>query len=70
MSKIAGYASKPDNATQYLSIAKQYAQQWTSLSTTSSFISLSYGSGGSGLIYNLYADKLLQTNLIGSSVSG
>ena len=50
-------------------IAEQYAAQWTSLATTSSSIALEYGSSQSGIIYNLYADKLLQTNLINGSVS-
>ena len=50
------------------SIAAQYAQQWESLAVTPNYISLAYGSGGSGVIYNLYADKLLQTNLINDSV--
>lgn len=39
------------------------------MAVSSSFISLTYGSEGSGVIYNIYADKLLQTNLINSSVS-
>lgn len=69
MSKIAGYAGKQDNATHYSNISQQYIQEWTGLATTQNFISLSYGSSGSGLIYNMYADKLLQTNLIPSSVS-
>lgn len=38
------------------------------MSVVSNGIALSYGSKGSGVIYNLYADKLLQTNLIGDSV--
>ena len=38
------------------------------MSVMSNGIALSYGAKGSGVIYNLYADKLLQTNLIGTSV--
>ena len=50
-------------------IAKQYVQEWTDLASASDQLVLSYGSGSSELIYNLYADKLLQLNLIDSSVS-
>ena len=49
-------------------ISQSYVEQWKSLAVTSDFISLTYGSGGSGVIYNLYADKLLQTGLIDNSV--
>ena len=36
---------------------------------TSSAIILSYGLESSGLIYNVYADKLLKLNLVDSEVS-
>ena len=50
-------------------ISQNYVEQWKNLAVTTDFMSMTYGSGGSGVIYNLYADKLLQTGLIDSSVS-
>lgn len=52
--------------------AKIYTQQWIELATASdgSHLRLNYGLDSSnGLIYNLYADQLLQLNLIPDSVS-
>ena len=56
--------------------ARSYIEQWQSLSISqnetyllTSFGSPGNNSGSAGLIYNLYADKLLQTNLLNDSVS-
>lgn len=52
--------------------ANSYIQQWVNLSTSSNApgIFASFGqSSSSGLIYNLFADKLLQLNLVPASVS-
>ncbi|EJC98586.1 DUF1793-domain-containing protein [Fomitiporia mediterranea MF3/22] len=68
MSKISGYTGHTADETNFVTIAQQYAQQWTSIAVDSSQISISFGLMNSGLIYNLYADKLLQLNLIPSSV--
>ena len=48
--------------------AKSYIDQWSNLAVTSDWLVLSAGSGSSGVIYNLYADKLLQLNLLNDSV--
>ncbi|OCB90969.1 DUF1793-domain-containing protein [Sanghuangporus baumii] len=68
MAKISQYGGRSDDQSNYNAIAKQYVQQWTNLASASDQLVLSFGSGSSGLIYNLYADKLLQLNLIDSSV--
>ncbi|KAL5533549.1 hypothetical protein ACEPAG_9 [Sanghuangporus baumii] len=68
MAKISQYGGRSDDQSRYDGIAKQYVQQWTNLASASDQLVLNFGSGSSGLIYNLYADKLLQLNLIDSSV--
>ncbi|KAL5536145.1 hypothetical protein ACEPAF_4250 [Sanghuangporus sanghuang] len=68
MAKISEYSGHSDDQSRYDGIAKQYVQQWTDLASASDQLVLNFGSGSSGLIYNLYADKLLQLNLIDSSV--
>ncbi|KAH8111919.1 DUF1793-domain-containing protein [Phellopilus nigrolimitatus] len=68
MAKISGFAGRSDDQTRYQSIATQYAQQWTSLASASGHLVSSYGSASSGIMYNLFADKLLQLNLINASV--
>ncbi|EJC98584.1 DUF1793-domain-containing protein [Fomitiporia mediterranea MF3/22] len=70
MAKISGYTGHTADQTKFNTIAQQYTQQWTSIAagSGSSQISISFGSLNSGLIYNLYAEKLLQLNLIPSSV--
>ncbi|KAH8111930.1 DUF1793-domain-containing protein [Phellopilus nigrolimitatus] len=68
MAKISGFAGRSDDQTHYQSISTQYAQQWTSLASASGHLASSYGSASSGIMYNLFADKLLQLNLINSSV--
>ncbi|KAL5519656.1 hypothetical protein ACEPAH_1339 [Sanghuangporus vaninii] len=68
MAKISQYGGRSDDQSNYSAIVKRYVQQWTNLASTSDQLVLNFGSGSSGLIYNLYADKLLQLNLIDSSV--
>ncbi|KAL5508747.1 hypothetical protein ACEPAG_4726 [Sanghuangporus baumii] len=68
MAKISQYGGRSDDQSRYDTIAKQYVQQWTNLASASDRLVLNFGSGSSGLIYNLYADKLVQLNLIDSSV--
>ena len=60
---------KPTLTCPAQGLARQYIQQWTSLASGSDQLNLNFGSSGSGLVYNLYADKLLQLNLVDSSVS-
>ncbi|KAH8111989.1 DUF1793-domain-containing protein [Phellopilus nigrolimitatus] len=68
MSKISGFTGRSDDQSHYQSVATQFAQQWTSLASASDGLVSSFGSGSSGIMYNLFADKLLQLNLIGDSV--
>ncbi|EJD08023.1 DUF1793-domain-containing protein [Fomitiporia mediterranea MF3/22] len=68
MAKISGYTGHTADQTNFNAVAQQYAQQWTSIAAGSAQISISFGSSNSGLIYNLYADKLLQLNLFPNSV--
>ena len=49
--------------------ADQYYQSWENLAIVSNRIVLTYGGFDSGLIYNLYADKLLGLNVVNDSVS-
>ena len=49
--------------------ANQYYQSWENLAVASNRIVLTYGGFDSGLIYNLYADKLLGLNVVNDSVS-
>ena len=48
--------------------ADQYYQSWETLAIIPDRISLTYGGLDSGLIYNLYADKLLGLNVVNDSV--
>ena len=57
------------SANDAQNVAEDYAQQWTNMAVVSDKISLTYGADESGVIYNLYADKLLRTNLINDSAS-
>lgn len=53
-------------------VALSYAQQWRTLafSTDQSYITAQYGQDTTfGLIYNLYAHKLLQMSLLPDTVS-
>ena len=49
--------------------ADQYYHTWENLAVASNRIVLTYGGFDSGLIYNLYADKLLGLNVVNDSVS-
>ncbi|EJD04154.1 DUF1793-domain-containing protein [Fomitiporia mediterranea MF3/22] len=71
MSVIEGMLG--DNATEsnYSSIATDYVRQWEGFAIASSgdHLTLNYGNDSSwGLSYNLYADKLLQTNLFPQNI--
>ena len=48
--------------------ADQYYQSWETLAIVSDRIVLNFGGFDSGLIYNLYADKLLGLNVVNDSV--
>ncbi|EJC98583.1 uncharacterized protein FOMMEDRAFT_96129 [Fomitiporia mediterranea MF3/22] len=68
MAKISGYMGYTDVQNRFQGIAQQYMQKWTSLAVDAGQIRISFGSTSSGIIYNLYADKLLQLKLVPSSV--
>ncbi|KAH8120127.1 DUF1793-domain-containing protein [Phellopilus nigrolimitatus] len=71
MSVISGLVGDTARESNYSSIASSYVTQWQKYATASSgdHLTLSYGNDSSwGLSYNLYADKLLQTNIFPQSV--
>ncbi|TFK55924.1 DUF1793-domain-containing protein [Heliocybe sulcata] len=71
MSEIASLLGNTNTASNYSSIAASYVPQWQQYATasTGNHLTLSYGNSSSwGLSYNLYADKLLGTNVFPSSV--
>ncbi|KAF8960765.1 hypothetical protein BDZ97DRAFT_1630582, partial [Flammula alnicola] len=59
--------AKKHDTDYYQSIAVSYAQQWGNLSfmsnSSSPYISTTYGGSSWGLMYNLYASTLLNSNL-------
>ena len=71
MSKIADIVGDHAKAKNYSDIATSYVQQWQdfALSSDKSHLTLAYGNDSSwGLAYNLYADKLLSTNVFPQSI--
>ncbi|TFK45401.1 DUF1793-domain-containing protein [Heliocybe sulcata] len=71
MSSIANMTGDASRASNYSSIASSYAQQFLQLATSSSghHLTLAYGNDSSwGLAYNLYADKLLNTQVFSESL--
>ncbi|KLO17752.1 DUF1793-domain-containing protein [Schizopora paradoxa] len=71
MAKICSYAGQQDQSSKYQSTAQNYIQQWAALTVASdqSHLLMNYGvQSSSGLVYNLYADKLLGLNLVPTSV--
>ena len=55
--------------SRFKDTAVQYYKTWETYAIASDRLVLSFGSSASGLIYNLYADKLLGLNLVDTSVS-
>ncbi|EJD03589.1 DUF1793-domain-containing protein [Fomitiporia mediterranea MF3/22] len=71
MAKIAAIAGSNDDQSRFDATASSYITQWqkNSLPSDGSHIDFFYGnSDSSGLIYNLYADRLLQLNLVPQEV--
>ncbi|KAL5536139.1 hypothetical protein ACEPAF_4244 [Sanghuangporus sanghuang] len=71
MAKIAEAASNKDDQSRFNNTAISYIAQWqnNAIPSDNSHVNLVYGDDyRSGLIYNLYADKLLQLNLVTSFV--
>ncbi|KAH8892980.1 DUF1793-domain-containing protein [Thozetella sp. PMI_491] len=70
MGRVNQLTGRADN---YTSIAQSYIEQWYGLGVNTAasppHTTLQYGNGDSwGLLYNLYADKLLNLNLVKSSI--
>ncbi|KAL5519642.1 hypothetical protein ACEPAH_1325 [Sanghuangporus vaninii] len=71
MAKIAEIAEVSDDRERFANTAASYVSQWqtNAIASDNSHINLFYGqTSTNGLIYNLYADKLLQLNLVPTSV--
>ncbi|PCH41118.1 DUF1793-domain-containing protein [Wolfiporia cocos MD-104 SS10] len=71
MAVMADMVGDTATSANYSSIASSYVSQWQGFATASDglHLTLSYGNDSSwGLSYNMYADKLLNTNLIPDSV--
>ncbi|TFK92183.1 DUF1793-domain-containing protein [Polyporus arcularius HHB13444] len=71
MSQIASLVGDTTRANNYSSIAASYQTQWQNfaLSSDKTHLTLAYGNSASwGLSYNLYADKLLKTNVFPQSI--
>ncbi|KAK3650978.1 hypothetical protein LTR56_006029 [Elasticomyces elasticus] len=67
MAMIANMTGHPSDGSNFSGIAADYISQWQTLGVASdkTHTTLSYGNDSShGLLYNLYADALLQTNLV------
>lgn len=70
---IANMTGHTSEGANYTNIATSYISQWQGLGITSDanppHTTLNYGNASSyGLLYNLYADALLQTHLVPTSV--
>ncbi|OSD04167.1 DUF1793-domain-containing protein [Trametes coccinea BRFM310] len=71
MSEIAAIAGDTERSTNYSTIASVYVQDWEKLAMSSdgTHLTLAYGNSSSwGIAYNLYADKLLGTDLFPKSI--
>ncbi|KAI0638108.1 DUF1793-domain-containing protein [Trametes polyzona] len=71
MAEIANLVGDTARSSNYSSIAAAYVQQWQKFATASdgTHLTLSYGNSASwGLAYNLFADKLLRTNVFPASI--
>ncbi|KAL0570895.1 hypothetical protein V5O48_011061 [Marasmius crinis-equi] len=71
MADISNALDEADDAKRYLDVSSSYAKQWEALAGPSSVghLTSTYGQTSSGgMMYNLYADKWLETNLISKGV--
>ncbi|KAJ3558367.1 hypothetical protein NM688_g972 [Phlebia brevispora] len=71
MSEVASLVGQTQKSQNYSSIAASYVPQWQAFATSSTgkHLTLAYGNDSSwGLSYNMFADKLLQTNVFPESV--
>ncbi|KAF9007819.1 hypothetical protein BDQ17DRAFT_1237593 [Cyathus striatus] len=69
MGKISNVTGNSADASHYESQAKDYYNQWEILAVASGHITSVYGDVSNwGLVYNLYAAKLLDSNLISDQI--
>ncbi|KAL0057444.1 hypothetical protein AAF712_015915 [Marasmius tenuissimus] len=69
MAKISEALNRNDDSKNYAAKAKELSSQWANLAMKDGHIASVYGMAGTKpLVYNLYADVLLQTNVIDRSV--
>ena len=69
MSLISEALDKDADAAGYAGNASDLIEQWKGLAVAGDHLALTYDdSSSSGLIFNMYADKLLQTNMISDDV--
>ncbi|KAF5343348.1 hypothetical protein D9758_014189 [Tetrapyrgos nigripes] len=69
MSQISAAVGKINDEEVYSSTATSLAQQWQDLAVASDHITLEYNNAQSfALLYDLYADLLLETGLVNNSV--
>ncbi|KAJ7091741.1 hypothetical protein C8R44DRAFT_719651 [Mycena epipterygia] len=69
MSEISRSLGETADAQKYQANAKTLVQLWVNLTSSSSGLRWTYGDPSSfGLMYNLFADKMLQLNVIPASV--
>lgn len=68
MSEISSLVGQSSDADQFKSSADEYYRTWESMAVTNENIVLAPEGTGSGLIYNLYADKILDLNLVKPSI--
>ncbi|KAK7045353.1 hypothetical protein VNI00_007602 [Paramarasmius palmivorus] len=69
MAEISHTLGKGDDASKYQSQASQWIEQWEKSASLNGHLVSSYNAGGSwGMIYNLFADKLLGMNLVSQEV--
>ncbi|KAJ7127443.1 hypothetical protein C8R43DRAFT_831349, partial [Mycena crocata] len=69
MSEISKSLGNATDAQKYETSAQSLAQSWVGLATSSTGLRWTYGDDSSfGLVYNLFADKLLQLNVMPASV--
>ncbi|KAJ6528989.1 hypothetical protein B0H19DRAFT_1333719, partial [Mycena capillaripes] len=70
MSEISKSLGETTDAQKYEANAKKLVQSWTNLTSSPSGLRWTYGDPSSfGLMYNLFADKMLQLNVIPASSS-
>jgi hypothetical protein len=70
MGEMSNVAGNQNDAKKYRDQASSYISKWASLAGSSGHLTFTYGEASSfGLMYNLYADKLMGTGLVPSDVS-